>query len=296
MSSATFLASMPSRRATLLLLLAVACCSEGRLSPRLLRCHARPKARISKALTVRGGDVSMGGIDWRYFVAGGASAAISHGYTTPIDVVKTRMQTNPEKYDGSVLAAAKAIVADEGAAFLLQGLTPTVLGYGLEGALKFGFYEVDMRKRVFPIWFWCYLVGLELRRRGCGFCACRGSLAYSRRVSIECCFCWWLFCVRCPLPGAALQADFRQPHALDDDQLHARLRRCRVRRLRCALPCRGCAHSDGRRPEGAGGPEGCGCGRRLWLRPLLATLVDRARRIWERQLRGALTSPVLPPA
>ena len=29
----------------------------------------------------------------------------------------------------------------QGALFLLAGLGPTVVGYGLEGALKFGFYE-----------------------------------------------------------------------------------------------------------------------------------------------------------
>ena len=34
-------------------------------------------------------------IDYRYFVAGGTCAAISHGVTTPIDVVKTRIQANP---------------------------------------------------------------------------------------------------------------------------------------------------------------------------------------------------------
>ena len=32
---------------------------------------------------------NSGGADWRYFAAGGVSAAISHGYTTPLDVIKT---------------------------------------------------------------------------------------------------------------------------------------------------------------------------------------------------------------
>jgi len=81
-------------------------------------------------------------IDLRHFVAGGLSAAISHGYTTPIDVVKTRMQTNPELYGGSVTTAARRIVKEDGFPFLLQGLAPTCFGYGLEGALKFGCYEV----------------------------------------------------------------------------------------------------------------------------------------------------------
>ena len=85
---------------------------------------------------------SAGGADWRYFAAGGISAAVSHGYTTPLDVIKTRMQTNPEMYNGSVPAALNHILKNEGAGFLLQGLTPTCIGYGIEGALKFGCYEL----------------------------------------------------------------------------------------------------------------------------------------------------------
>jgi solute carrier family 25 phosphate transporter 3 len=79
--------------------------------------------------------------DWRYFAAGGFSAALSHGYTTPIDVVKTRMQTNPE-LGTSVTEAARTIVKEEGLPFLLNGLAPTCAGYGVEGALKFGCYEL----------------------------------------------------------------------------------------------------------------------------------------------------------
>ena len=35
-------------------------------------------------------------IDFRYFVAGGTCAAFSHGITTPIDVIKTKIQADPK--------------------------------------------------------------------------------------------------------------------------------------------------------------------------------------------------------
>ena len=41
-------------------------------------------------------------VDYRYFVAGGTCAAISHGITTPIDVVKTRIQADPKVSVGSM--------------------------------------------------------------------------------------------------------------------------------------------------------------------------------------------------
>jgi solute carrier family 25 phosphate transporter 3 len=80
-------------------------------------------------------------IDYRYFVAGGTCAAISHGITTPIDVVKTRMQSNPEKYR-NILDTTSSIIREEGPSALVAGLGPTLVGYGIEGALKFGVYEV----------------------------------------------------------------------------------------------------------------------------------------------------------
>lgn len=79
--------------------------------------------------------------DPRYFLAGGICAATSHGITTPIDVVKTRQQADPERYTGGVLGAASAIIKEDGPSTLLSGLAPTVLGYGVEGACKFGVYE-----------------------------------------------------------------------------------------------------------------------------------------------------------
>ena len=81
-------------------------------------------------------------IDYRYFVAGGVCAATSHGITTPIDVVKTKMQANPEVYDKGMASATMSIIKTDGPSALLGGLGPTVVGYGIEGAMKFGVYEV----------------------------------------------------------------------------------------------------------------------------------------------------------
>jgi solute carrier family 25 phosphate transporter 3 len=79
--------------------------------------------------------------DPRYFLSGGICAAASHGVTTPIDVVKTRIQADPQTYKGGVTAVAAKILEDDGPSALLAGLGPTVIGYGLEGAAKFGLYE-----------------------------------------------------------------------------------------------------------------------------------------------------------
>jgi solute carrier family 25 phosphate transporter 3 len=81
-------------------------------------------------------------LDYRYFLAGGICAATSHGFTTPIDVVKTRMQAEPERYREGVTSAALQILKEDGPSTLLGGLGPTVVGYGIEGAMKFGLYEV----------------------------------------------------------------------------------------------------------------------------------------------------------
>lgn len=79
--------------------------------------------------------------DPRFFVAGAAAAAISHGITTPLDVVKTRMQSESALANISPSEAALKIIEDEGPEALAVGLGPTVVGYGIEGAVKFGAYE-----------------------------------------------------------------------------------------------------------------------------------------------------------
>ena len=71
--------------------------------------------------------------DPRYFISGGVCAAASHGVTTPIDVVKTRIQSEPEVFNEGIFNAATKIVREDGIQTLLSGLLPTVVGYGFEG-------------------------------------------------------------------------------------------------------------------------------------------------------------------
>jgi len=76
----------------------------------------------------------------RYAAAGALCCAVTHTAVVPVDVVKTRLQTNPGKYKGMV-DGFRSIVREEGAMMLLQGAGPTALGYFMQGAFKFGFYE-----------------------------------------------------------------------------------------------------------------------------------------------------------
>eukprot|EP00547_Thalassionema_nitzschioides_P000717 CAMPEP_0194216416 /NCGR_PEP_ID=MMETSP0156-20130528/18932_1 /TAXON_ID=33649 /ORGANISM="Thalassionema nitzschioides, Strain L26-B" /LENGTH=303 /DNA_ID=CAMNT_0038945179 /DNA_START=588 /DNA_END=1499 /DNA_ORIENTATION=+ len=85
--------------------------------------------------------VSRGG-GWRYYLAGGLCAAISHAVATPIDVVKTRKQVDPDLVNQNFIQATQTIVQTEGLSTLLAGFGPTTFGYLIEGSLKFGIYEI----------------------------------------------------------------------------------------------------------------------------------------------------------
>lgn len=76
-----------------------------------------------------------------FALAGALGCAITHGALTPVDVVKTRIQLEPEVYNKGMVNAFRQIVKNEGAGALLTGLGPTVAGYAVQGALKFGGYE-----------------------------------------------------------------------------------------------------------------------------------------------------------
>lgn len=78
---------------------------------------------------------------WRYFLAGGICAATSHAVPVPIDVVKTRKQVDYKLSNCSFLEVCREIIRQEGVGALFGGLGPTMVGYLIEGSIKFGTYE-----------------------------------------------------------------------------------------------------------------------------------------------------------
>ncbi|KAJ3291326.1 mitochondrial phosphate carrier protein [Borealophlyctis nickersoniae] len=89
-------------------------------------------------------DSSPKGVDLyaRFAFAGAVCCAVTHGALTPVDVVKTRIQLDPVTYNRGMLGGFKQVIANEGAGALLTGFGPTAAGYFLQGAFKFGGYEL----------------------------------------------------------------------------------------------------------------------------------------------------------
>ncbi|PVF94652.1 putative phosphate transport protein MIR1 [Serendipita vermifera] len=76
-----------------------------------------------------------------FFTAGALCATITHAAMTPIDVVKTRIQIDPELARHSLLSGGRTIIASEGPKGLLTGFGPTAVGYLVQGGAKFAGYE-----------------------------------------------------------------------------------------------------------------------------------------------------------
>lgn len=78
----------------------------------------------------------------KFALAGAIGCGSTHSSMVPIDVVKTRIQLSPEVYNTGMVGSFKKIISEEGAGALLTGFGPTLLGYSIQGAFKFGGYEV----------------------------------------------------------------------------------------------------------------------------------------------------------
>lgn len=74
-------------------------------------------------------------------IGGIMSCGLTHTAVVPLDLVKCRMQVDPVKYPG-IFAGFGNTVKAEGITGLTRGWLPTAIGYSMQGACKFGFYEL----------------------------------------------------------------------------------------------------------------------------------------------------------
>ncbi|KAF2400766.1 phosphate carrier protein 2 [Trichodelitschia bisporula] len=91
-----------------------------------------------------------------YFAACTLGGVIACGPThtaiTPLDLVKTRRQVDPKLYSSN-MAGFRAIMKSSGVRGIFLGWSPTLVGYSLQGAGKYGFYEIfkyTYGERLFP--------------------------------------------------------------------------------------------------------------------------------------------------
>lgn len=94
----------------------------------------------------------------RFAFAGAVCCSVTHGAFTPVDVVKTRIQLDPVTYNRGMIGGFRQVIANEGAGALLTGFGPTAAGYFLQGAFKFGGYELFKQQSI-------NLVGYETARQ-----------------------------------------------------------------------------------------------------------------------------------
>ena len=88
------------------------------------------------------------GWDYLLFAASGAfGCSVTHSLVIPLDVVKTRLQAEPKRFEaaGDLVSGAMLISREEGASSLLAGWEPTLLGYLWYGVTVYPGYEFFKR-------------------------------------------------------------------------------------------------------------------------------------------------------
>jgi solute carrier family 25 phosphate transporter 3 len=83
--------------------------------------------------------------------AGGICCSITHGALCPVDVVKTRVQLDPVKYNQGLIGGFRQVIAEEGVMALSTGLGATAAGYFVQGWFKFGgveFFKIQAATRM----------------------------------------------------------------------------------------------------------------------------------------------------
>lgn len=98
-------------------------------------------------------------------LAGGICCSITHGGLCPVDVVKTRIQLDPVKYNQGMIGGFRQVIAAEGVSALATGLGPTAVGYFIQGWFKFGgveFFKINMVGALGDEKAWQYRTGIYL--------------------------------------------------------------------------------------------------------------------------------------
>ena len=80
----------------------------------------------------------------RFYLSGALCSSSVHLVLTPIDVIKTNMQTNPDKYKGP-LTAFKIVLEEKGLTGFFAGWVPTFIGFFINGGVSYTAIEFFRR-------------------------------------------------------------------------------------------------------------------------------------------------------
>jgi hypothetical protein len=83
----------------------------------------------------------------RFMASGGICSSVAHLILTPIDVVKTKVQTRPEVYNDGIIGTFTKVLNEEGVETFFDGWEPTVVGFFFSGA--FGFFLTEYFRRYY---------------------------------------------------------------------------------------------------------------------------------------------------
>ena len=81
----------------------------------------------------------------RFVASGAMCSSVAHLVLTPIDVIKTKVQTKPEVYNQGIIGTFKKVLKEEGPATLFDGWEPTFLGFFVGGGAAFFLTEYFRR-------------------------------------------------------------------------------------------------------------------------------------------------------
>ncbi|XP_072255301.1 solute carrier family 25 member 3-like [Pyxicephalus adspersus] len=106
--------------------------------------QVHPARRLAAAAAVDGDySCEYGSAKFYAFCGFGGilSCGITHTAVVPLDLVKCRIQVDPQKYK-SIFNGFSVTLKEDGVRGLAKGWAPTFIGYSMQGLCKFGFYEV----------------------------------------------------------------------------------------------------------------------------------------------------------